>query len=328
MENLIECNHIYKKIGDFFLQDIHFALEPGYILGVIGSNGAGKSTLVRVLLGSYKLYNYMEDKLYPTREARSMAANRGDVTVEGFSLKRHSKDYKERVAYILNDTPFALGMTAKENGILYGSYYEDFDRKRYEELCKAYQVPYEVALKELSKGEQVKMQLAFALSYEAKLYILDEPAGNLDVKFRDTLYDVMRDLVKNGDKSVIYVTHLVEEMEALADYVLWIENGRQKCFETLEELLDEYRLYSGPKGFLQEDEGYSVVGVKNSENHREALLWSKDCTFSKEVLERSRRAELKEIMYYEKEREEEENVVKELPHKASEQYEKEVDQSC
>jgi hypothetical protein len=79
---------------------------------------------------------------------------------------------------------------------------------------------------------------------------------------------------------------------------------------------------------LREDEGYSVVGVKNSENHREALLWSKDCTFSKEVLERSRRAELKEIMYYEKEREEEENVVKELPHKASEQYEKEVDQSC
>lgn len=109
MENLIECNHIYKKIGDFFLQDIHFALEPGYILGVIGSNGAGKSTLVRVLLGSYKLYNYMEDKLYPTREARSMAANRGDVTVEGFSLKRHSKDYKERVAYILNDTPFCAG---------------------------------------------------------------------------------------------------------------------------------------------------------------------------------------------------------------------------
>jgi hypothetical protein len=69
----------------------------------------------------------------------------------------------------------------------------------------------------------------------------------------------------------------------------------------LEELLDEYRLYSGPKEFLQEDEGYSVVGVKNSENHREALLWSKDCTFSKEVLEHSRRAELKEIMYYEKE---------------------------
>ena len=57
MAQLIQCNHITKKIGSFILRDIHFELEPGYIMGVIGSNGAGKSSLVRVLLGSYKLYN-------------------------------------------------------------------------------------------------------------------------------------------------------------------------------------------------------------------------------------------------------------------------------
>lgn len=305
MDYLIECDHIYKRIGSFFLQDIHFGLEPGYILGVIGSNGAGKSTLVRVLLGSYKLYTHVEDCKYQTAEAKRMAANKGDVLLDGYSLKRHPKDYKARVAYILNDTPFATGLTSKENGILYGSYYEEFDRKHYEELCEQYEVPFEIPLNELSKGEQIRMQLAFALSHEAKLYILDEPAGNLDVKFRDILYDIMRDIVKDGDKSIIYVTHLVEEMETLADYVLWIEAGRQKSFGTLESLLDEYLLYSGPRGFLRPGEGYEVIGMRKNEYHTEALVRSRECIFSELVRERSRRATLKEIMYYEKEAKEE-----------------------
>ncbi len=303
MDYLMECNHIYKQIGYFFLRDIHFALEPGYILGVIGSNGAGKSTLVRVLLGSYKLYTHIEDNKYQTTEAKRMAANRGDVTIDGFSLKRHPKDYKARVAYILNDTPFAKGLTAKENGNLYGNYYEDFEVQRYEELCKEYEVPYELPLKELSKGQQIKMQLAFALSHEARLYIFDEPAGNLDVKFRDMFYDMMRDIVKDGDKSIIYVTHLVEEMEHLADYVLWIEKGTQKAFGTLESILDEYLLYQGPRGFLRPGEGYEVIGMKRNESHTEALVWSREGIFSNLVKERSRRATLKEIMYYEKEAE-------------------------
>jgi len=61
MQHLLVCDHITKKVGNFILRDIHFELEPGYILAVIGSNGAGKSTLVRTLLGSYKLYNHAED---------------------------------------------------------------------------------------------------------------------------------------------------------------------------------------------------------------------------------------------------------------------------
>lgn len=305
MDYLIECSHIYKQIGNFFLQDIHFALEPGYILGVIGCNGAGKSTLVRVLLGSYKLYTYVEDYRYQTAEVKRMTASQGDVFIDGYSLKRHPKDYKAGTAYILNDTPFAKGLNAKENGILYGSYYEDFDRKHYKELCGEYGVPFELPLKGLSKGEQIKMQLAFAMAHGARLYIFDEPAGSLDVRFRDTFYNIMRDIVKDGDKSIIYVTHLVEEMENLADYVLWIEQGRQKAFGTLEGLLDEYLLYQGPRGFLRPGEGYEVVGMKRNESHTEALVWSRERTFPEPVKERSRRAALKEIIYYEKEAEEE-----------------------
>lgn len=309
MEHLLVCDHITKKVGTFLLRDIHFELEPGYILAVIGSNGAGKSTLVRTLLGSYKLYNHIEDYTEDTPLARGLSANQGDIFLGEYSIKNNPKEYKEQVAFIMNDCPFSMGLSAKDNGKLYGGYYTDFNYGQYEQLCEKYHVPFGIALKKLSKGEQIKMQLAFALSREAKLYVLDEPAGNLDVKFRDEFYEIMRDLVEAGDKSIIYVTHLVEEMDVLADYVLWIENGSQVGFGTLESLLDEYRLYEGDMDELLE-KGHrlakekldcKVVAMKQNESHKEALVWCEDGAFPESIEHNSRRATLKEIMYYEKE---------------------------
>lgn len=309
MEHLLVCDHITKKVGTFLLRDIHFELEPGYILAVIGSNGAGKSTLVRILLGSYKLYNHIEDYTEDTPLARGLSANQGDIFLGEYSIKNNPKEYKEQVAFIMNDCPFSMGLSARDNGKLYGGYYTDFNYGQYEQLCEKYHVPFGIALKKLSKGEQIKMQLAFALSREAKLYVLDEPAGNLDVKFRDEFYEIMRDLVADGDKSIIYVTHLVEEMDVLADYVLWIENGSQVGFGTLESLLDEYRLYEGDMDEILEKGNRlkkgkldcKVVAMKQNESHKEALVWCEDGAFPESIEHNSRRATLKEIMYYEKE---------------------------
>lgn len=303
MEQLLVCDHITKRVGNFILRDIHFELEPGYITAIIGSNGAGKSTLIRSLLGSYKLYNHVEDYTDNTIPARGLAPNRGDVYIDGYSIKKNPKEYKDRIAFIMNDCPFSMRLSAKDNGRLYGSYYSDFDYNQYEQFCKKYNVPFKIALKKLSKGEQIKMQLAFALSRKAKVYILDEPAGNLDVKFRDEFYEIMRGLVENGERSILYVTHLVDELDVLADYVLWIENGEQVGYGTLEGLLDQYRLYNGNalSADVQQEKGFQIVAVKENDIHKEILLHSIQGTFPEEIEKNARRATLKEIMYYEKE---------------------------
>ena len=304
MKPLIVCDHITKKAGNFILRDIHFSLEPGYIMAIIGSNGAGKSTFVRTLLGSYKLYNHMEDYTDHTAVAKTMAVNKGDIIINGKSVKYNPKEYKEEIAFILNDSPFAMSMSARDNGIFYGSYYETFNRKQYEQLCMKYEVPLEIALNKLSKGEQIKMQIAFALARTASVYVLDEPTGNLDIRFREEFYEIMRELVKDGNKSILYVTHLVEDLEVLADYILWIEAGEQKGFGTLESLMDEYRLYFGLVDSLPDRDAYEVVAVKQNPVHTETLLRSTKGTFSELVEMNSQRATLKEIMYYEKEAEE------------------------
>ena len=301
MKQLLVCDHISKKAGTFLLQDIHFTLEPGYIMAVIGSNGAGKSTLVRSLLGSYKLYDHVNDYPDPVPAAKSLSANKGDIYIEGHSIKYDSKAYKERVAFVMCECPFTMKLSAKDNGLLYGSYYKNFNQKRYEQLCKEFALPPKNPIGKFSKGQQIKMQLAFAMAREASVYVMDEPAGNLDVKFREEFYDIMRNLVREGDKSIIYVTHLVEEAEIFADYVLWIEDGKQIWTGTLECLLDEYRLYVGDLQPLYREMNIQVVSTKENAVHKEALVRCIKGDFSDFIEANSRRATLKEIMYYEKE---------------------------
>lgn len=295
MEAILQCQNISKRIGKFYLQDIHFNLEPGYILGVIGRSGAGKSTLVRILLGSYKLHHYSGKKWWRTEETKGMEDNQGDVLACGYSIKAQTKEYKEQLAFILNENPFVMSRSAKENGSYFGAYYKDFQEETYKELCMEYGVPFEKPLEKLSKGEQIKMQLAFALARDAKVFVFDEPAGNLDVKFRDTFYNQMRDIVSGGDKSIVYVTHLVEELEQLADYVLWMEEGKQKEFCTLEEMLDKYWLFEGKKEMLCDLKEGQIVWEKENAVHYEALLCARE-PLPKEILQKCRRAELKEIL--------------------------------
>lgn len=291
----LQCKNISKKIGHFCLENIDFQLEAGYILGVIGRSGAGKSTLVRILLGSYPLYGYPQDVSWRTKETKMMEENRGDVVVDGYSIKEQSKAYKEQIAFILSENPFRMTGSVKENGNYFGSFYKKFDVKRYQALCMEYEVPFEKKLEELSKGQQIKMQLAFAEARNAKLFVMDEPVGNLDVKFREKFYNQMRKFVQDGQRSIVYVTHLVEELERIGDYVLWLEEGRQKVFCSMEELLDAYWIYEGSKELLEGLDNRYIMKKKETAVHFEAVLQG-GTSLPKEIKQKCRRAELKEIM--------------------------------
>jgi ABC-2 type transport system ATP-binding protein len=283
MENIISCMGLGKCIGNFKLEDISFQLEPGYILGVIGRNGSGKTTLLRSLMGSYKL-------------------DKGDVVMAGRSISGDTKEYKEQMAYVLNESPFETTITAKEVGRLYGRYYKTFDIDRYIELLSEFDIPLNLAIGAMSKGQQIKLQLAFALSYDAKVYFLDEPTGNLDVEFRDTFYRYIREMVSDGTRSVIYATHLVEEMEEFADYILWLEQeeqvGRVKYMGSMEDLRSGYRMVEADDTIINLIPEGLIVGDRKRETHKEVLIRVDNGECPKEIQPIWRYPDLKEIMYY------------------------------
>lgn len=296
MNPIFSCRHITQEFEHFKLVDITFALEAGCILGVIGRNGSGKTTLLRTLMG--------------------MQSTQGDAKILGYSLQKDEKEYKKRIAYVLNESPFRMNVNALTNGRLFGRYYDSFDLERYKELLERYEIlehPEKLqsvrqgkkniqALNRLSQGQQIQQQLAFALSYDASVYFMDEPTGNLDVEFRDTFYEEIRKLVSDERKSVIYASHLIEEMEYFADYILWLreQNGISQIYfyGTVDELRDRYRIIEAEDEVLRGIPSERILGGRKETNHNEWLIDVEQYELPASIRKCVRYPELKEIMYY------------------------------
>lgn len=301
MNPLFSCAGVEKHIGDFGLENISFSLEPGYILGIIGRNGSGKTTLLRTLMGGYKADGLKTD--VESDKDTDGDKTTGDIIINGISLFDDVSKYKEQFAFVLNERPFDPMLSAKGNGRLYGRYYETFDMDKYLRLLERFEIPEKQHTGDLSSGQQIKQQLAFAMSYDAKIYFLDEPTGNLDVKFRDEFYGYMREIVSDGTKSIIYASHLVEEMEEFADYILWLHAadnvGTIKYLGNMDDLKERYRMVEADDDIIRLIPEDIIVGGRKRENHREMLIRKDTGICPKEVMASCRYADLKEIMYYE-----------------------------
>lgn len=215
----LECTHLTKNIGSFTLSDIHFSACSGEITGIIGVNGSGKTTLIRTLIGTYRLREQDHGQIglfHTDGEGREALLAQPDGGAG-------SREYKGRVCCVLTATPYPLWMKCMEIGELCGGYYPDFDLSLYREKLAEYGLDPDGQLMEMSAGERMKQQLAFAMARDAEVYILDEPAGNLDVDFREVLYQEMRRLAYDCGRAVLYATHLVQELEGLADRILWLD---------------------------------------------------------------------------------------------------------
>lgn len=303
MNNALIVRNVSKTFDKFKLDNISFEVPGGSIVGVIGKNGCGKSILLSVLMGM--------------KESDSTDTG---IVIGGACLQKDEKEYKKKIAYVFSELPFMEKISAVSIGKYYGRYYDGFNQKKYEALLKQYGlidfpgVPLRISkskkdimnASDFSQGQKILLQLAFAQSYDAQVYFFDEPTGNLDVEFRDKFYETIRELAADENKCIIYATHMVEELEHFADYILWLQkkdNSTSKFYYgSLDELRDSYRLVSGEKALLERIPKELVVGGRLSESSNELLMRYDEAKITAkinhEIRQHMRYAELKEIMYY------------------------------
>ncbi|MBQ8326369.1 MAG: ABC transporter ATP-binding protein [Lachnospiraceae bacterium] len=265
-----------KTTTSFQLQDIDFMVEPGYIIGLIGCNGAGKTTLLQTILGVYR-------------------PDEGRILVNGYDRITESVQSKKKIAYVTDDALFPLGMSAKDMGKAFGPYYENFDYEKFTGLCNRFQIPMKKVFRKLSKGMKIKLQLAFALSYDATLYIFDEPSAGLDPVFRKELMDFFFEIIADGNKSIILSTHLTEELDRIADYILYMEDGTKRFFMEKEELIQKYRIIRGTKNQVMYYRK-RIVGMKETETGCEAMVENTEDDYPVSVLRVT--PTIEDIMYY------------------------------
>lgn len=229
----LEKSFFHIGEGKFTLKDISFTLERGYMLGLIGRNGAGKSTLLRILM-------------------QNLPRKKGELLIGGYDVATHAAEAKRLIGYVGEDFHFLSKETLRENGRILGMFYPEFDTERYSELLTRFEVGAEKLAGQLSKGETTKAQLAFALAHKPELLLLDEPTGGLDpVVRREFLYVLQSELVDER-MSIIFSTHITEDLDKVADYVAMMEKGRLLFYETKDELLERLAGENGERLTLKQ----------------------------------------------------------------------------
>lgn len=225
---MVEVNAVSKQLGTFHLEDISFALPAGYICGLVGQNGAGKTTLLHLLLGLY-------------------GADKGQITVHKMNYNLDEKQIHDIVGTVLAEELFDSHYSIGRNADYYGKYFSKYSRERMAEYLERFKLDYHKKFGRLSRGEKLKCQFAFALSYDPVLLILDEPTGNFDPDFREQFFKILQEFITDGNKSVILATHLTEDLDRLADYLIYLEKGKQIFAGDIESFRQGYRIVSGEK---------------------------------------------------------------------------------
>lgn len=212
MQNLLELKGVSRRVSDrFSLRDVMLAVEPGQIVGFVGANGAGKTTTIRAALGLIKL-------------------ERGEVRLFGQRCGADAPDetqrcLRSRVGLVLDTCPFPSTLKVGQIEALVGQAYPTWDRKTFAGFIDRFGLDPKTKVKDLSRGMGMKLQLACALSHNAKLLLLDEATAGLDPMAREELLDELLAFVADGQHSVLLSSHITSDLDRTADRVICIDNG-------------------------------------------------------------------------------------------------------
>jgi len=223
MEEIVSVQGLQKKFGKFqALSDVTFTVEPGEVVGFIGPNGAGKSTTIRVLLGIIK------------RDA-------GTARIFGQDVWNDSLAIHKRISYVPGDVALWGSLTGGEIIDLFIKLHGGGDSEKRDYLIKRFELDPKKKAKGYSKGNRQKVGLIAALSVESDLYIFDEPTSGLD-PLMERIFQEEVEKIKKAGKSILLSSHILSEVERLADRVVIIRQGEIVEAGTLDELRHLTRL--------------------------------------------------------------------------------------
>lgn len=245
MTPILSVKNLQKTYKNFQLNDVSFDLEQGYIMGFIGANGAGKTTTLKSILN---LIN----------------PESGEIKIFGKDFNSNELMLKKDIGFMFGGTDYYPKSKLKTITNVMKRFYDDWDNEVYNQYIQRFKLDEDKKIGELSDGMKVKYALALALSHHAKLFILDEPTSGLDPVARDDLLELFQELVEDGEKSILFSTHITSDLEKCADYITYINDGDIVASSTKDALINSYRLIKGSNQQLKLYESSMISYKENS----------------------------------------------------------------
>lgn len=190
-------------------------------MGFIGRNGAGKTTTLKSIMNLIHFES-------------------GKISAFGKDMTEYELENKQRIGFALSEINYYPNKTIRQLMDVTKRFYKNFDENKFNQMCNLFNLNIDKKIEELSSGMKVKYSVAIALSHDAELLILDEPTSGLDPVSRDEILDIFREIVKNGDRAILFSTHITSDLDKCATNITYIHDGTIVYTGTKKDFVKKY----------------------------------------------------------------------------------------
>lgn len=215
---VLQITNLHKSYGSHsVLEGVSFCIPRGKIVGLLGPNGCGKSTIMKLIAGLIPL-------------------SKGEILIDGMAPVQKTKSL---ISYLPERSYLNDWMRISDLLSFFHDFYSDFDLERAKQMLADLNIALNDRLKTMSKGTKEKVQLVLVMSRRARLYLLDEPIGGVDPAARDY---ILNTILKNfeEDSSILISTHLIQDVEAVFDRALFLNQGKIVIDGEVDEIREKY----------------------------------------------------------------------------------------
>lgn len=277
-DNALAIRNLQIRLRQFQLQNVGFEVKKGTIMGLVGKNGAGKTTLIKAVMD----------------DIRPLA---GEILFDGISLLGNEETVKNKTGIVYDSLIYPAGMQPAQITKMLAPLYISFDQPYWETLMQRFALDGRKRLFEYSKGMQMKFSLVMALAHHPDLLILDEPTAGIDPAARADMLDLLLELMQDGEKAILFSTHITSDLDKIADYITLLDNGRMLFSMEKDVLLDRYALAHFEEGALAEADRACLTGIRKTTFGYEALC-SDRARFANKPGVRLARPNVEDILVY------------------------------
>jgi len=214
-----------KRFEGFQLGPLDITLEPGTVLALVGPNGAGKTTTLNCMAGL-------------------MVPDEGGTEVYGAPVHPARTEYRRDVGYVGEESGFFQRWTAGRNLKYMAQFLPGWSHDRASRLAERLGLPLGKPVNKLSRGNKTKLALVAALAHGPRLLLLDEPTAGLDPVVRSEVLDVLWEITEDGEHAVLYSTHVLSDINRLADELIFLRDGQLVLRTGRDELSERWRRVS------------------------------------------------------------------------------------